>query len=252
MSKETQIQPASPVGNSMQEIDFFAELIRVKGEPERAIKVSKKEASMYRGRVPDALLRFWQEHGRGSYDNGTYWICDPGPFQPVIEAIFRFDPQYDPAEMTAVGYDAFGTLWVWHRRHHGVTAHLQIGSVFGADAEFNINPDTGKIFSDDVLIGGFLTNFMEFDPVLDDQELELMPQAIARLGRLEENEVYGHVPALALGGQVQAENMQKFNAPAQMIFLASLMQLVWVDLSPPEEGYPSGRLVALRKVGPQH
>lgn len=92
----------------MPEVDMFAHLLGRLGEPEQALEVTYDEAQRYTGRLPDALLRFWREHGRGTYKGGSYWICDPAPYQGLIEAIFSGGPEFDSALMTAVGYDGFG------------------------------------------------------------------------------------------------------------------------------------------------
>lgn len=101
----------------MPEQDMFAYLIQELGEPEQARKITADEAARYADRVPGALLRFWQEHGRGAYRDGTYWICDPAPYQGIIDTVFKDDPQFNPSQMTAVGYDAFAQLWVWDKKN---------------------------------------------------------------------------------------------------------------------------------------
>lgn len=235
----------------MPEIDMFANLIRKLGEPELAQKVLKQEAESYRGRLPDALLKFWQEHGRGSYRDGTYWICDPAPYQVIINEMFKFDPKYRPEEMTVVGHDAFGDIWVWHDRFHDVTVHTNAGEVYNPPESSYTDDETGEEFSPDFSIGGYISGFRNFDPPCDDDGEPLIPQAIERLGRLNHNEIYGYVPALALGGQNMAKNLQKFSAPEHMMFLASLQPLVLTDLTPPEPGHPYGRVVPVRKIGRQ-
>lgn len=235
----------------MPEIDMFAYLIRKLGEPELAQIVSKEEADSYRGRLPDALLKFWQEHGRGSYKDGTYWICDPAPYHGVIEEIFRFDPKYKSEQMTVIGYDAFGTIWIWHREFFGITVHTSAGEVFNPPESSFRDSTTGEKFSDDFIIGGDVSAFRNFDPPCDDDGEPLIPQAIERLGRLSHNEIYGFVPALALGGENMAKNLQKFRAPEHMSFLASLQPMVLTELTPPEPDHPYGRNVPVRKVGRQ-
>jgi hypothetical protein len=68
----------------MPEVDMFAHLLGRLGEPEQALEVTHDEAQRYTGRLPDALLRFWREHGRGTYKGGSYWICDPALYQGLI------------------------------------------------------------------------------------------------------------------------------------------------------------------------
>ncbi|MBB4010678.1 GAD-like domain-containing protein [Allorhizobium taibaishanense] len=235
----------------MPEIDMFAYMIKKLGEPEQAQIVSKEEADSYRGRLPDALLNFWQEHGRGSYKDGTYWICDPAPYRGVIDEIFKFDPKYRPEEMTAIGYDGLGELWIWHREFYDITVTLKLSEVSNPPDSSRTDSKTGEKFSPDFSIGTYIASIRNYDPPCDDDGEPLIPQAIARLGRLNHDEIYGYVPALMLGGQNMASSLQKFSAPEHMMFLASLQPLVLTELTPPEPGHPYGRVVPVRKVGRQ-
>ncbi|WP_162561390.1 GAD-like domain-containing protein [Methylobacterium terrae] len=233
----------------MPEHDTFAQLIEEAGEPEQAIKVGYEDIERYGARLPNALLRFWQEHGRGSYNNGSYWICDPAPYQGIIEAIFKDDPDFEPTQMTVVGYDAFAQIWIWHRQRYGITVDLLLGTVYNPPDRSRISSETGKQFSADFSVGNFLSNFLYFDPTTDEDGEPLLPQARARLGPLGHNEVYGFFPALQLGGARRAENLRRVSAPEHMLFLASLEPLTVTRLTDPEPGYPFGRIVPVRRVG---
>jgi GAD-like domain len=97
---------ATPPG----EVDMFAYMVRTLGEPARASKIAPDEAARYADRVPPALIRFWVEHGRGAYFDGLYWICDPAPFDSLLELIFERDPEFSLADMTVVAYSALGAV----------------------------------------------------------------------------------------------------------------------------------------------
>ncbi|ATD09359.1 hypothetical protein PPIS_b0142 [Pseudoalteromonas piscicida] len=58
---------------------------------------------------------------------------------------------------------------------------------------------------------------------LDDiNDLPLFERAVEKLGLLENGEIYGFVPALALGGEPKLENLQKVKATEHLAFLADL------------------------------
>lgn len=199
--------------------------------------------------MPDALIQFWQEHGRGAYEDGLYWFCDPALYQPVINEIFKFDPEYNPLEMTVVGHDAFGELLVWHRERFNVSVNLLDGTVFNPPEASRTDSDTGKRFTADFCAGVFLTGFLDADPPTDEDGEPIIPDAKARLGKLAVNEIYGFVPALMLGGQRLSANLQKFYAPEHMAYLASLEPLVLTTLTPPSPGLPFGELLPVRSIG---
>jgi hypothetical protein len=226
------------------EIDIFASLIRKFGEPEGAHKVSASEIADYTDMVPDSLLRFWSDHGRGSYANGAFWICDPRPFIPVLQDIFADDPEFYPREMTVVGYTAFGTLLVWDRSKKQVSINLQMSTVFNVPAEKRINPTTRQPFSDDSTIGSFIAGMQYYDE-------PLFSAALQRLGRLGAGEIYGFVPLLQLGGAFAAENLHRVRVVEHAGIIAQLQRLTLTRLTPPDPpNYPYGRVEPIRVLGP--
>ncbi|RXE86551.1 glutamyl-tRNA amidotransferase [Pseudoalteromonas sp. A757] len=56
----------------------------------------------------------------------------------------------------------------------------------------------------------------------DHNEKPLFERAVEKLGPLENGEIYGFVPALALGGEPKLENLQKVKATEHLAFLADL------------------------------
>jgi hypothetical protein len=38
------------------------------------------------------LLRFWETFGWGGHGNGLFWIVDPEPYAPVVEAWLGYEP----------------------------------------------------------------------------------------------------------------------------------------------------------------
>lgn len=59
----------------------------------------------------------------------------------------------------------------------------------------------------------------------------LFAPALKKLGRLKHDEMYGFVPALALGGPATLDHLQKVKAVEHLVLLAQLSEL-WVMTSP--------------------
>ena len=57
--------------------------------------------------------------------------------------------------------------------------------------------------------------------------------ALAKLGRLKHDEMYGFVPALALGGTSTLANLQKVKAVEHLVLLAQLAPLGVITSPPP-------------------
>jgi len=234
----------------MPQTDMFAYTVEKLGPPAQASRVPFEEAARYADRLPPALIGFWQTYGRGSYQDGKFWICDPAPFQPVIEAVFYGDPEFDPADMTAIGYSAFASLKIWHRRRRAVSIDFLFREISNPPASAWHDPDTGEPFSPDFSIGCQLTSFQYTPAQVDNDGVDLLPQAIARLGRLTVGELYGFIPALNLGGDYRVENLRRLNAAEHLLVIAETANFTLTRLTPPEPpAHPYGRIMPVRTIG---
>jgi hypothetical protein len=235
----------APAGSrAAGEIDMFAYLVEKLGEPENLHKVPASEIVDYDGILPEALLRFWAEHGRGSYMSGAFWICDPRPFIPVLGDIFDGDPEFDPRRMSVVGYTAFGTLLIWDRVKKQISVDLMLSTVHNVPEEKRIDNRTRQPFSDGFTIGTFITGMKDFDETL-------FSPALKRLGRLGDGEIYGFVPALQLGGAFAVESLHRMRVAEYAGFIAQLQRLTLTRLTPPEPPrHPYGRVEPIRLLGP--
>jgi len=230
------------------EPDMFTYMIKTLGEPADASRVSAAEASRYADRVPPALTRFWIEHGRGAYLDGMYWICDPAPFDPLLEDIFNGDPEFNPAEMTVVAYTAFGSLRVWHRQRRKVNVDLLVNQVFNPPASSWHDSKTGQPYAEDFSVANHVA-IVRTQYAAD--ETAFLKAAIAAHGRLRRGEVYGFFPALQLGGRYRVEAVQRVKAVEHFVFLAQLSPFSLVGLTPPEPpAHPYGRTEVVRQIGP--
>ena len=234
----------------MPEVDMFAHTIRKLGEPQDAQKVPARDAARYADRVPRALIQFWRTHGRGSFEQGKFWICDPVPFQPIIDTVFHGDPELDPAEMTAIGYSAFGALKIWHRKRRAVTLDIVFQQVSNPPPKSWHDAETGRPFSPDYTVSCQLTAFQYGPALVDTDGEDLLPQAIGRLGRLAPGEIYGFVPALHLGGRYDVANLRRMDAAEHLLVVAETANFMLTRLTPPEPpANPYGRVVPVRGIG---
>jgi len=65
----------------------------------------------------------------------------------------------------------------------------------------------------------------------DDKDAPLFGRALELLGPLAHDEMYGFVPALALGGPCRLDHLQKVKAAEHLMFLAQLGERrVMVDI----------------------
>ncbi|WP_299970235.1 GAD-like domain-containing protein [uncultured Roseobacter sp.] len=77
--------------------------------------VVREEADRYRGRLPDGLLDFWVQNGRGAWLEDYAWLCDPEFLRPVVEAVFEGHPKFE-----ANGFDCY--MYTFDRPIYGWSA----------------------------------------------------------------------------------------------------------------------------------
>jgi len=227
--------------------DMLDHMVQKLGPPRQAQLVSAEEAAAYKDRIPPRLIRFWQEQGRGSYFDGMYWICDPAPFRDVLDCVFKDDPEFVSADMTAVAYTAFGGVKVWDRRRAHMNVNFDISTVFYPTDKARINSDTRERYPDDYMISttvGIVPS--QFLP----SELEFLKMARRRLGPLAPGEVYGFFPALQLGDAYAVGNLRRVRAAEHLMVLVQLAPIHLTALTPPEPPrFPYGRQEIVRQIG---
>lgn len=62
----------------------FAEFIDDFGQPETSRPVSAATLNKYRGRLPDRLLEYWQEHGFCHFADGLFWLTNPEDYEDIL------------------------------------------------------------------------------------------------------------------------------------------------------------------------
>ncbi|WP_211230551.1 GAD-like domain-containing protein, partial [Inquilinus limosus] len=88
------------------------------GEPQGGEAVPTSVFRAYQGRLPDGLLRFWEQHGLGMWLDGYFQFCNPDVYHQVVQAILGNDPQLKADQSHLVGFSAFGHLLVRNEEHH--------------------------------------------------------------------------------------------------------------------------------------
>src|SRR5450631_862457 len=76
-------------------------------------QVPMASIDLYRGKLPDQLLKYWHEYGWCGYADGLFWTVNPEEYEPALDAWIgdtRFMEQ-DAYHVIARG--AFGDLYLW-------------------------------------------------------------------------------------------------------------------------------------------
>ncbi|UXN02618.1 GAD-like domain-containing protein [Bartonella sp. HY406] len=257
MSRLDEIMKASNArGGYITPEERYEEAFLLYGPPKHVVKPDLATIERYRGRVPDSLLRIWQDYGWGSWSNGVLWMCDPEFLRPIMHALFDGDPQFNPETVTPYVYDGFGGLHIWISDNKQFEYKVLFNS--GSVDEFQSwNEEVQKSFtvsenfiyffhtllSKTRVFGDFLNNY---------KRKSMMPELIKRYGELEPGEVYGFVPALPLGGSMSINNIQRMPILSYLSFLIEFERPMYESYTPPAEGEAGyGTITPIRRLGPQ-
>lgn len=145
--------------------------------------------------LPSALIELWRAHGLGWYGGGRLALVDPGTWMPVLQTWFGPSVTSIPFAITS-----FGHLYHYDRpggsdRIQCLDPHFQHNAVVAEDA---------TSFFREHLIGStsHLADLRELHKAARDAQ-----------GELGQDEIFYFEPILALGGQVNLDNLQKGNGP---------------------------------------
>lgn len=175
----------------------------------------------YRGKLPDALLTFWKELGWGGYGNGLVWLVDPHEYSDVLSAWLHDTELCNKDRYHVFAYGAFGDLYAWGERT-GPSLHIDSpwSMIFPSNKSEKVAQ--GQARRDSLLWNWFgASSRKKFDED-DDDDKPLFDRAVNLLGRLRPGEMYGFVPALALGGPCRLDHLQKVKAVEHLMFLAQV------------------------------
>jgi len=226
------------------------------GAPMHAVLPAKDYAHSYRARLPDVLLRLWLEHGWGSWNKGKFWLCDPGLLQPVIDSVFLDDPDYDANSMSVFAYDAFGKIYIWLGerrilRIDWLENYAIVQQYDGWNPYANV-PESESINLIGAIQAAIYTSSNGIDGAahLGPDGKDMLPAAIARLGELGRDEVYGFRPASGIKQANDIDNLQRVPILDHLKFLASAQRPILRRLELPADGEPGfGKLVDIRPLG---
>ncbi|MBK3398267.1 MULTISPECIES: GAD-like domain-containing protein [Methylobacterium] len=227
----------------MREIDAFERIIQEFGLPEQSQSILPETLARLSTRVPRELADFWKLYGWGMYKDRYFRLCNPEMFDPLIAYIFKDDPDFDPLDMSVIGYTAFNTLRIWNKKTGSMLAFMEKSEISGGIKAKNPNARTQ--YPD-----AFLSGLHIYD-ALRSRTPRLYNDACARLGKPGYDEVFGYAPALQIGGEWGVAHLHRFKAVEHMTFLAQLGPLILTELTTPNTDSPMGRMRNVRYIGRQ-
>lgn len=153
----------------------------------------------YANKAPKELITLWQEVGLGIFGDGLFRIVPPDDYQDFVDTYIEDREKYFEYLLPFMT-TAFGDIFVWvkdifQNREYVIFINVRSGDwniiTSRMDLLFSL-----YIVSEECLKRYFDLKVSDFSKLVD------------RLGLPAEDECYGYVPALALGGSKSLKNIQ--------------------------------------------
>jgi len=199
--------------------DEFEMFIEEMGESTTSIEVPSTSIEKYRGKLPDQLLEYWKDEGWSGYQNGLFWLTNPEDYDDLVDEWLDDTPYESIDHYHVIARSAFGKLYLWGEYYNqSFTISCPMHSIIALDNEL----ETKSNDPDSTLRSFFAVSEPEdFD--IDDQNGEpLFERARAKFGDLEQDEMYGFKHAIATGGQILLENLEKVKLDQHLTILRQL------------------------------
>ncbi|EKG41358.1 MULTISPECIES: GAD-like domain-containing protein [Pseudomonas] len=177
-------------------------------------EVPQLSIDRYDKKLPAQLLEYWKEYGWCGYADGIFWTVNPQEYEDLLKS-WLTTVDMPQENYYVIARSAFGKLYVWGENSGWcLTISSYSARYFRRASKF-----TGE-----KLDFGVKAFFSFIDPEHNDLEGLFQP-ALDHLGPLKSDEMYGFVPALALGGPMDLKNLQKVKTIEHLEFLSQLSPL---------------------------
>lgn len=190
----------------------FVEEIAYLQEKANPVTLRHFDPTPYRDRVPDSLDYLWRKFGVSNWAESSLQLVDPATYTGLVGGLLKNNRFIRPDDVVPYSVTAFGFMRVWHRK-------------FG---HVNIDFPQSKIYFPKKPIDELSGRFREINLTVTIPEqvvgdhYDLLSACLAKFGPIKEAEIYGFVPALALGGVADIEHVQKLGAPEHLSMLSQL------------------------------
>ncbi|WP_122709555.1 GAD-like domain-containing protein [Pseudomonas viridiflava] len=169
----------------------------------------------YEGKLPAQLLQYWESYGWCGYANGLFWNVNPQDYEPTLERWLVGTGFSELDKYYVIARSAFGQIYLWGE---DTANSLSVSSCL---SRYSYIP---SVLSREKFDFGTRLSFSTMQPERNDVD-HLFELALKKLGPLKADEMYGFVPALALGGPMELKNLQKVKTIEHLEFLSQLSPL---------------------------
>lgn len=180
------------------------------GQPTERIPADEAALERLRRYVPKHLIGLWRALGFSVFKNGLMTIVNPLDWKPVIDEWIAGTELFDLDTFVPLIKGAYGDFRLFGLEYGcSVTLMPAMGSFVGTrdKAQVGLNIAVSGYFGEAYNTYDYYKKACGFD------------KALAKLGPLKANEIYGFVPVLPLGGTEDLAHLQKLDAFAHLSIL---------------------------------
>ncbi|EPM61398.1 hypothetical protein A264_07456 [Pseudomonas syringae pv. actinidiae ICMP 19071] len=193
----------------------FAFFLKKFGPAVKRQQVPATSIDRYTKKLPEQLLKYWEDFGWCGYAKGLFWTVDPQDYDDLLKNSLAGIEAFNSDNYHVIARSAFGELYVWGEKSGyslSITSYMSRYSTRNSTFTGSKSDLGVKVF--------FLSMNPEVINVAD-----LFEPALEKLGRLDSDEMYGFVPAIALGSSMELKNLQKVKVFEHLEFLSQLSPL---------------------------
>jgi hypothetical protein len=190
------------------------------GEATKRVAVPASTIDKWRGKLPDQLLKYWQDEGWCEYASGLFCTVDPDEYEDLVDEWLKDIKLEQLDAFHVIARSAFGDLYVCgEKTGRSVTIACAVNMISAIPKELEAKTSADL----DLSIRSFFafSKRSRFD-MQDENGHLLFERALAKLGPLGPDEIYGFEPALVLGGKAQLENLVKVKMDVHLTILRQL------------------------------
>lgn len=187
------------------------------GEATKRTPVPAKSLKKWRNKLPDQLLKYWEQEGWCEYANGLFCTVNPDDYAGLVDD-WLADTELEGVDVFhVIARSAFGKLYVCgEKTGRSVSMNCVIHSVSAFENELKPKSKEDLDFSIRSLFACLEPAQLDLK---DEDGQPLFERARSKLGPLDPHEIYGFQPAIVLGGSFLLENLVKVKANVHLTLL---------------------------------
>jgi len=199
------------LNEEFEDQEYFRDMFRKEiGKPDSVYEPDKEIINKYKNILPKELIYYWETYGFASFMDGLYWLTNPDEYKELVKDYLEGTQFENRKDIYVIARSAFGELFIWESKKGNTLSLLSMMNMIflSADADrenFNKEEDNFE-----------MNRFMGIQDLgsLDQDDASSKPlfqRALKKLGKVEQNEMYGYKLSHFLGGKESIRNLEKMD-----------------------------------------